>query len=252
MVKALKIISLLLVCAVLVLFMYAFIKSDFKFSNMTAKLVKEEEFELKEIEKISVSVKSSDIKIYESDDDKIKVKVYSDERDNITITEEEKELIISNKQKGIVCFGFCFGNRRIELYVPKTYEGAFDIKATSGDIISNIDTFNDYNIHVTSGDIQIDNVGAFTGKATSGDIEIERVNKYITFQTTSGDIDIDMVTLTKNSSIKVTSGDIEINKVTNAYVNASAKSGDINVVNNDRMAEFELTIKATSGDIDVN
>ena len=251
MVKALKILCLVLVCMVLVLFMFAFIRSDFKFSNMTAKLMRDEEYELKEISKINIDVTSSDIKIYESEDDKIKVKIYSDEKDNIKIVEDEKELSIINKQKGAVCFGFCFGNRRIELYVPKTYEGAFKIKATSGDIISNITTFNDYDIKVTSGDIQIDNVKALTGKATSGDIEIERLDSYINFQTTSGDINIDLVTLTKNSSIKVTSGDIEINKVTNAYVDASVKSGDVSVSNNDRKAEFELKIKTTSGDVTV-
>ena len=252
MVKAIKITLLILVCLCLVAFMYAFIKSDFKFSNMTAKLVFDEQYELKDIESINIDVTSSDIKIYESSDDKINVKIYSDDKDNIKVNEDEKTLSIVNKQKGAVCFGFCFGNRKVELYVPKDYLGKFDIHATSGDIVSSLATSNDYNIRVTSGDIKIDNVNSLTGKATSGDIEIERLNSYINFKTTSGDIDIDIATINKDSSIKVTSGDVEINKFSGAYVNASAKSGDINVSNNDRHAEYELTITTTSGDIEIN
>ena len=61
-----------------------------------------------------------------------------------------------------------------------------------------------------------------------------------------------MFDVKENSSIKVTSGDVEINKLTGAYVDASAKSGDIKVKDNDRLAKYELIIKTTSGDVEVN
>lgn len=252
MIKALKITVLVLICVCLVGFMVSFIHSGFNFSNMKAELVKDEEYELENINSISVDVKSSDINIYESKDEKVKVKIYSDKKSNIEIKNENNELKIINNQKGSVCFGFCFGNRKVDIYVPKKYDGKFDIKSRSGDIKSELETSNDYNIRVTSGDIKIDRVKSLTGSATSGDLEIEEITSSINFKATSGDIDIDIIDVQENSSIKVTSGDVEINKLTNAYVDASAKSGDIKVNKNDRHAQYELVIKTTSGDIEVN
>ena len=232
--------------------MIAFMKSGFKFSNMKATLVYDETFELDDIDNIVVNVKSSDINIYEYAGKEINVTIYSDKKDKISVNKNGNELVVNNKQKSPVCFGFCFGNRKIDIYVPKEYEGKFTIDATSGDIKSDLETYNDYKIKVTSGDIKIDKVKSLSGRATSGDIEIKEINSSINFKTTSGDIEIDIFDAKADSSIKVTSGDVEINKLTNAYVDASAKSGDIKVKNNDRHAPYELTIKTTSGDVEVN
>lgn len=252
MIKAIKITLLVLVCVCLVGFMIAFIKSGFDFSKMKAELVYNESFESENIDTILVDLRSSDVNIYESDTDKFVVKIYSDKKDGIDVNKTEKELKIINKQKTQVCFGFCFGNRKVEIYVPNTYNGKFDIHTTSGDIRSDLETYNDYKIKVTSGDIQIDKIKSLTGSATSGDLEIKEISSSINFKTTSGDIEIDMFDVKENSSIKVTSGDVEINKLTGAYVDASAKSGDIKVKDNDRLAKYELIIKTTSGDVEVN
>ncbi|MBR5662351.1 MAG: DUF4097 family beta strand repeat protein [Bacilli bacterium] len=252
MIKAIKITLLVLVCLCLVGFMIAFIKSGFDFSKMKAELVYDEKYEADGIKTILVDTKSSDINIYESDDEEIKIKIYSDKKDKINVNKTDNEISIVNKQTSQMCFGFCFGNRKIDIYVPKTYEGKFEIKTTSGDIKSDLETSNDYKIKVTSGDIKIDRVNSLSGSATSGDIEIKEISSSINFKTTSGDIEIDMFDVKANSSIKVTSGDVEINQLTGAYVDASAKSGDIKVKNNDRHADYELIIKTTSGDIEVN
>ena len=252
MIKALKITILVLICACLVGFMVAFIHSGFDFSNMKAKLVLDEEYEVNNINNISIDVRSSDINFHESESDKIVVKAYSDKKGKVKVEVTDNELSIKNKQKIAVCVGFCFSNRKIDIYVPKTYEGKFTVKTTSGDISSDLDTYNDYSIKVTSGDISLDKVKSLTGSATSGDLEIEEINSSINFKTTSGDIDIDIFDVNKDSLIKVTSGDVDINKLTNAYVEASAKSGDIKVKKNDRHAKYELVIKTTSGDVKVN
>ena len=252
MIKTIRIIVLSLLCVCLIGFMIAFIKSGFNFKNMKAKLVFNESYEIKDIETISITAKSADINIYESDDEKLYVKFYSDKDSKIEVSQKEKEFIIDNNQKQSVCFGFCFSNRKIDVYVPKEYIGNFVIKTKSGDVTTSLTSYNDYKINVTSGDIKIDNAKSLVGSATSGDLEIEQLTSSIDFSTTSGDIDIDIMTINKDSSIKVTSGDVEINKLSNAYVDVSAKSGDIEIKNNDRHAEYELKIRTTSGDVEVN
>lgn len=252
MVKALKITILSLICIALVFFMIAIIKGGFDFTDMKSELIFEKSYELNNINLIDVNVKSSDIYIYESDDDNINIKVYGREKDKALVNEDENTLSIELNNKSNVCIGFCFGSRKIEIYVPTSYEGEFKIKATSADIKSDLKTYNDYNIVVTSGDIELNSAASLTGKATSGDLEINDINKYINFKATSGDIEIDNFIVNKNSSISVTSGDITIDKCKNAYIDASAKSGDIEIKNNDRHAEYELKINTTSGDIEIN
>lgn len=252
MVKAIKITILSLICLALVGFMVAFIKGGFDFSNMKSKLILEKSYDLNEISLVNIDVRSADIYIYESDDDKVNIKVYANEKEKVITEIDDEKLSINMRNKSNVCFGFCFSSKKIELYMPKSYEGSFDIKATSGDIKSTLDTFNGYNINVTSGDIELDHVSSLTGHATSGDIEIGSINSYINFKTTSGDIEIDKLSLEKNSSIKVTSGDVTIEKANNVYVDTDVKSGDVDVKGNDRHAEYELKIKTTSGDIEVN
>ena len=201
-----------------------------------------ETYEAANISKVKVESKSTDINIYEAEDDKFKVEVYGDDDTDPEVSNEDETLSINLKNKTRVCFGICLGSK-INIYVPKDYEGKFEIETKSGDILSELKTYNEYKIDVTSGDITLNNVKSLEGHATSGDLEIDKINNYLKFKTTSGD---------QNSSISVTSGDVTIDKCTNAYVDASVKSGDIDIKKNDRHAEYELKIKTTSGDVEVN
>lgn len=251
MVKAIKITLLSIVCIALVLFMVTLINNGFKFENIKPKLIFEETYEITDINKIDVFVKSSDINIFESEDDKIKVEIHGSNKDRVIVDNKDGSLSIDVKRKKKVCIGICYGNK-INIYVPKEYEGAFNIESTSGDISSKLQSYNDYKIKVTSGDIKLNNVKNLSGKSTSGDVEINNISESINFVSTSGDYDINYFEVNKDSSIKVTSGDVEIDTLKNAYVNASVKSGDIDIKKNDRYAEYELKIKTTSGDIEVN
>ena len=251
MVKVIKITLLSIICVALVGFMITLIHNGFNFKNMKRKLILNETYEAANISKVKVESKSTDINIYEAEDDKFKVEVYGDDDTDPEVSNEDETLSINLKNKTRVCFGICLGSK-INIYVPKDYEGKFEIETKSGDILSELKTYNEYKIDVTSGDITLNNVKSLEGHATSGDLEIDKINNYLKFKTTSGDIEIDEFEVNQNSSISVTSGDVTIDKCTNAYVDASVKSGDIDIKKNDRHAEYELKIKTTSGDVEVN
>ena len=58
------------------------------------------------------------------------------------------------------------------------------------------------------------------------------------------------MTITNDSKIEVISGDVVINKSSdNFYCDAKATSGDVKIKDNNRRAEYELKIRAKSGDI---
>lgn len=253
MVKAIKItlLSLLIVC--LVGIMVSFMTGNFNFKTKS-KLIYDNEFELSEIKDFDIDVRSMDVKIVESENEKVRIKIYAPEEKAIDVEKDEDGNISikQNRKVSNVCVGFCFNqNTDITIYLPKEYDGKFNIKATSGDITSEVKNYLSYDINVTSGDVELKNVDSLTGKTTSGDVEIENIKSYIKYKTTSGDFEIDSLTITKDSYIEATSGDVDIDETSNIYVNATAKSGDIKIKNNDRHAEYELNIKTTSGDITV-
>lgn len=251
MVKAIKItlLSLLIVCLVAV--MIGFMTGNFKFGSK-AKLVYDEEFALEDVKNFDIDVKSLDIKIEESNSDKVRIKIYANEKDDVDVSKDNEQNILIKQNNRISCIGFCFNPERdITIYLPKDYDGEFNIKATSGDIESEVINNLVYKINVTSGDIDIKNAKSIEGKTTSGDLELGTITSFIKYKTTSGDFEIDRFTLEKDSSIETTSGDVEIDNISNAYVDAHATSGDIKIKNNDRHAEYELKIKTTSGDITV-
>ena len=252
MMKVVKITLLSIVICALVGVMVLVMTGNFNLTKKS-KLVFNKDYTLEEIGNIKIDVKSEDIEIEESNSDKIIVKIYATEENQFDVKVEADKTLSIKQDRSIknVCFGICYGKRDIIIYLPKEYIGKINIDATSADITSKISNILDYKIDVTSGDIEIENANSLVGKATSGDVEVDTINSYIDFQTTSGDFEIGSIKLEKDSSIKVTSGDVDIDSVENGYIETSVKSGDVKIKNNDRHAQYVLSIKTTSGDITV-
>lgn len=251
--KVIRITLLSVVILALLSLMLVVMTGNFDFKSKS-KLIFSKEYELTEVNDFIIDVKSKDILIEQSKDDKIHVEIYAQKENafDVKLNEDKNLEITQNTKINNVCIGICFGSKQdIVISLPKEFNGKFDIDATSADIESTVDNKLDYKIKLTSGDIEIENVNSIKGKSTSGDIEIGRISSSIDFKTTSGDIDIDDIILEKDSSISVISGDIKINNITDGYVETSVKSGDVKIKNNDRHAEYVLKITTTSGDITV-
>lgn len=250
--KTLHITILSIVTLALVAFMVLLLRGDINLKKFykKAKLVYSETYNVEDVKSIDIDVTSSDINIVKSSDDNIKVEVYTYSKDDAKLDLKDNRLSIVSKQthSGFVLFG---GGNKVIVYVPDKYEGKFDIESTSGDVYSKLDTYNDYKIKLTSGDIEITNLKSLEGQTTSGDVELGKVTSYIDYKTTSGDYEIESIKLEKDSYISATSGDVEIEEVENAYIETSVKSGDVKIEKNDRKAEYVLKIKTTSGDIEV-
>ena len=193
---------------------------------------------------IQLSTKSLDIELVKSNDLNANVKVYDSKSNELSVKVEDNTLKIENDRQTSWCF-FCFGDSKVIISLPeKEYD--LVVNATSGDIESQVDLnnativttsgdidftkVNELVVTVTSGDIEINEANDITITSTSGDVEIGKINNSLNIETTSGDIDIDDLTIMKDSNIKVTSGDVKI-------------------ANNNRHAEYELKISAKSGDI---
>lgn len=277
---------LLLICIIigLLIFMIFGMNGRISFWKTKSSLLKTEVYQIEDITKLISDVKSYDVILEKSQESEIKVEVYGSKKSDKDIKVElvNKELHI-NQAGSTFCFGFCWSNEKVIVYVPDNLEISTLLKSTSGDIIvksaltteSEIKTTSgDIDIRYankinakstsgeieigelktgtlksTSGDITVKKVEFMNAKTTSGEIEVEQLNGYGNFSSTSGDIDINAFTIRDDSSLETTSGDIEIYLKNEANIYTDTKSGEAHIKKSH--GEHELNLKTTSGDITV-
>ncbi len=266
-------------------------------------LVFSNEYEVSEINKLSFDLISADLDVEYSNNDKIKLEIYDKKEKNVSVNITDGVLDVSFSRFKTFCFGFCSISRRAKLYLPKDYNGSFDIKSASGDIfiddyenisgyiktisgeveIRKVDKVNvkttsgdvtilsansvevistsgelvlrnipDLKFETTSGEIEVSNVNNVVGSTISGEFEAININGSVEFNSTSGDVDLERVTLGKNSSISTVSGDVEVKLVNPVNIDVTTISGDKDIYNIDRNSDITLKISTTSGDIEVN
>ena len=251
---------------------------NFSFLEKTSTIYDEE---FNDIESISVNVKSYDVKIKETNEEKLKVEITgsSKNKDKIKVKQTENKLEIG-QEKSIVCIGLCLYDETITIYIPTNYDIKYNhlsssgslevestitmgnIKTTSGDItlkgLDNgevnstsgnikIDNAKELNVNSTSGDIKIGKVNNITLSATSGNVEITEITNKINGSTTSGDIEINKLAIKENSSLEARSGNIDIGLENKVFIDAKTNSGNIDIANSN--TNPILTITTTSGDI---
>jgi lia operon protein LiaG len=125
----------------------------------------------------------------------------------------------------------------------------------SGDITFNSDIkLNDIECSQSSGDFHVNNSITGSNiyiKSISGDITAEKLNsKHYDIHATSGDLDINSISGSGN--VKTISGDVKINySGINEYSNMSSTSGDINLIVPENMS-FEFDGNCTSGNVNAN
>lgn len=241
---------------------------SFDFFNNNSVVLKKEEYNLEDISKINIVSYSTDIKIISTNDNIIKVNVYGNKDDDVSLELINGELSL-NYSKNTPCIGFCFEDKFIEIVIPNNYDSDLNVESKSGNINSDslnvqllqiksnsgdidIKDYNKVDVSSESGNIKLGTVNYLDIGTTSGDIEVDRINYYIKVETNSGEVDIDSLVLGANSSISTSSGDININNINDIYVEASTRSGDIEIKNNNRMAAVILKLVTKSGNIEVN
>lgn len=264
----LSIIALLLTTILIVLLVKP--RSNFNLFkvNNKSELVYERDI-TEPIKKINVTTKASSIQVETNDTNKISVKYYGDKEDKELDLSTANEVLNINEDTSYFCLGFCnFAEHKIIISLPKEIDYELDFNTASGDIyipninLSNIDiktvsgdikviNAKNANLESTSGDIEITEVEKLVSKTVSGEINVNRIKRSCDIKTTSGDVDISLLEITTDSNISTVSGDVEIETNSNSYVKTETTSGEVSIDNNNRYAKTELTVKTTSGDIEV-
>lgn len=219
-----------------------------------------EVYSLEDIDKLEANIVSTNITIKDSEDENIRVVINGKEKrkDRYGVSNDNKTLKIDERAYSTFCFGFCFYNDEIIVYLPKNFNRNIDIKGTSSDvnIVNSYDSKMD--IHTVSGDIKLEDAKTLVVRSTSGDISINNAldievkstsgevnigsGKKVKVETTSGDINVDEA---EELEINSTSGEVEIGRTGN--VNISTISGDVSL--DDLNVNGESYIGTTSGEV---
>ena len=267
------ILLMLIIFSLVAVMIFSISSNNFKHIIINHKvsnnIVHEEVYE-NDFNEISIDTDAADIKIKKSTDDKIKLVIYADEeKQTIKVNNlDDLDINIKNKSK-IGFFNINYTSSKIELYLPENFDDTIDIDSDFGDIdiasfsnlnLSlegdcgdvNIKKANDVKMDIDCGDIEIGTVNDLFIESDLSDIEVEQINNYINIKSDLGDIDIDNVTLSKNSSIISNLGDISIQNISNVFIDAEVDLGEISINNNSKRSDIILKVESDLGDVDVN
>lgn len=256
-------------------------RSNRRQSYHNVQLVLEKEIPLDGIESISIlyGMNSNDIYLYESEKDAIIVREYSSselsEKELSTVKAGENCLEIKGARRNDGSFGFfwfdnsgSYNRHYTEVYLPTSYQGAFLLETSSGDILSElaVSSEKDVSVSSSSGDVEFPSVVAenVSFNTSSGYVKVEYINAgtKVSIGTSSGDVDVKELTgstdiecssgnvtvktITGDAQLKTSSGDINIEELT-GETKAECSSGYLSVGTLTGDAQF----KTTSGDVEV-
>lgn len=283
------IVFLSLLATSLIIMMIILLNGGFKnfsflmFSSVSDTLAFEEEYH-EPFRMIEVDSDASEIEFISTDEDFVKVVIYGDEK-NINVSKKKERLSITTKMN---CHFLCYKQKRskIEIYLPKDYAGKIkidnnygnvsigefknaeiavdsdcgDIDVVAGDTVKldndlgdiHLEYANSAELEENAGKVTIGEVGNIKAKNDLGDITIEKVTNSLELKDSCGDITIDEIIITKNSSIKNDLGKVKIGFTNEIYIDASTDLGKVKINENTRQSDITLKIENSCGDIIVD
>lgn len=269
-IKISMIILLTIIAICLIAFMINVINNQngfrgfFKSYKTSEELVINENYD-NNFEKISIDSKASNIYVYSTEENEIKIKYYG-VKDEVSISTENNVLKVSTFENNK------FFNTKVsktEIYVPKTYDKLIEIKNNYGNVEigefenSTISIEEDYgNVKVENakditiqnnyGDISLGDAESATLNESCGDIVIDNVEYSLQIEDNCGDVEIKNINLKEDSYIKNNLGDIKILNTNEIYFDAKTNLGDTKINNNYNKSEITLKIQNDCGDIEIN
>ena len=255
-----KIIAGLLIAAILVVvgfFGYKLYQNGFNFNKtfgigVSEKLVEEKELTI--IKEIDIKFNTSDIEIKPSEDNAIKVAIYSDRDGEHSITEEEGGIVkVSINEKKLKFWKRLFNHRisRVLVYLPKDFEGKINIDGDVGDI-----NIGDYNYSLITaklnvGDIYIDGAKEANIDLDVGSVKLKNAYSNFNIKVDTGNVRMKEATVLKDSTIDVNIGDVRIEQTNEVKIETKVDVGKEEVTKNYDDKEITLKITVNVGNITV-
>lgn len=249
------IVIVLLVVLILILctFLTLSLRGKFGGNRKNQQVIFDEMYAWEEVESLEVLSSTGDVDFKESLDDKVRVVVYGENANDLSVDLVAGRLKVDNSKykHKMINFGFHFYVDDIVIYLPKGYAKNIDIKANYGDIeIFDLENAS-VNIEEECGDVVLESVKNAVVRNHYGDIEIGKIGNKVVIESDCGDVKIHALNLGENSSIENNFGDIKIDQTNEIYIEAKTDLGNVKVNQNNRHSEIVLKIENNCGDIKV-
>lgn len=213
-----------------------YIDMDFENHN---KIIYDESFDSSNIKKLTIRSDSGDIDIKHSTGNEIRVVARGGKAENFILENNNNTITIDNKsQKRINKNPFSNAlsiYSDVDIYLPD-------------DCLEKLEISSDY------GDVDIENSvnSNLIIECEYGDISASGLFGTFDIHTDCGDIELNEINLTSNSSITTNLGDIEIKRTNDIRIDYDTSLGECEVKNNNSKSDIVLTAKTDLGDIEIN
>ena len=252
--KALIIISVLLIVIGTALFAVAACSVGWDFTKLGAGKYETNTHEISEdFTDISINTNTADIVFIPSNDGVCKVTCYEDakEKHSVKVTDGTLTIEVNNGKKWYDYIGFYFKTPELTVYLPKTQYNNLVIEASTGDVdMPENFAFADVDISVSTGDVEYE--ASASGKlkicASTGDIEISELSAgEIELLVSTGKIEASDIVCEGNIGITVSTGKSVLEDVKCKSLSSSGSTGNISLEK--VIATEKLSIKRGTGDV---
>ncbi len=248
---------------------------DWDFAKLSTMQFEERTYEVtSDFTDVNVLVDTADVRFYHTEDEKISVVCYTDEKltPEVAVADGVLTVTVKDNRAWHERIGIQFRKSKVEVYLPKGEYGklfmksitgsavisgelafeSIDISAHTGDVFCYADAKKSININVTTGEIRLGGKSAQSVKlkATTGDISLWGVviAEQLCVTGTTGDVYMEGCDA-GSIFVKITTGDVECSFLTPKKVSAHSTTGKVSVPDFANGGSCE--IKTTTGDIEV-
>jgi DUF4097 and DUF4098 domain-containing protein YvlB len=238
----------------------------------------------KDVKQVVIEVIGTDIDIASTDSDQISAELEigaTEGVDPLTIEQNEKDLVIKIKQTNTSDIGFHISlgegsqssGGKLKIKLPLGIKN-LSIKTVNGDVHAPGLALDELKLVTVSGDSELNNakISTLDLKSTSGSVNLKGEANKVRGQSVSGEITLNLKTLSPDIELKTTSGDVIASFPTqpNLQLNFHTVSGDVSIAkeisgtsNNSDSTEKnfsmklgqgkgQFTVKTVSGDLSIN
>ncbi len=249
------IVLLILLIIGLVAFLVFYLSGKSRWTNgkgqKSSQVIFDSNYQLAEVEKLEILSSAGDVEFKQSMDEQIKVTIYGQNPEDLTIDFVENQLKIDyTKKKRKITF-FHFVKNDMVIYLPKEFAKQIDMKVNYGDIQAEDFESASFQIEEDCGDVHLGKVKNAFIQNHYGNIKIVEVKNKLEIESDCGDVKIGSVTLLEDSWIVNSLGDIKIGQTNEIYMDAKTDLGDVKINRNERHSEICLKIENHCGDIKV-
>jgi len=167
------------------------------------------------IDSIKIDSSFIDVKVTKEDRDDVRIKYFGTMKSNVIPKLEPiingNELVINLVTENINSYTVIESNVVLEVFVPKTYKGDFNILGSSSDIFVSDIIMKNLKVSTSSGNINLNKVNGSNLElhASSGDIIGKEVYGDVDINSSSGDVTFTINGSTGDYKINTSSGDVD-------------------------------------------